>query len=207
VNVVKRSENDKGRGPDLPPGEAGEDAPRPVPSGGDTEERASRLATARLYRERGEVELAVVELEAARREAPDDVAVMVELGTALAAAGRPADGEKELRRAARIDPARVEAHFNLGVLLFKRGLYRPAAASLRRALDLDDNHGDAYFYLGETLNQLGEVDPALAMLERAVEFQPGNARAYFTMGILYDRKFLRQEATTMYRKARELGAA
>ncbi len=45
------------------------------------------------------------------------------------------------------------------------------------------------------------------MLERAVQYQPRNAKAYYTMGILYDRKHLRQEATTMYRKAREVGAA
>ncbi|NIP79010.1 MAG: hypothetical protein GWM90_07335, partial [Gemmatimonadetes bacterium] len=44
-------------------------------------------------------------------------------------------------------------------------------------------------------------------LERAVQYQPGNAKAYYTMGILYDRKHLRQEAATMYRKAREVGAA
>ena len=85
--------------------------------------------------------------------------------------------------------------------------YRQAEAELKHALELDDQNGDAYFYRGEALNQLSRVDDALEMLERAVQFQPGNARAYYTMGILYDRKHLRQEATTMYRKAREVGAA
>jgi tetratricopeptide (TPR) repeat protein len=68
------------------------------------------------------------------------------------------------------------------------------------------NDGDAYFYLGEALNQLGEVDAALAMLERCVHYQPDNAGPT-SPWVLYDRKYLRDEATTMYRKARELGAA
>jgi Flp pilus assembly protein TadD len=91
------------------------------------------------------------------------------------------------------------------VQLFKRGLYRPAATELRRSMELDEGNGDVHFYLGETLNQLGEVDEALVVLERAVQYQPDNARAYFTMGLLYDRKHLKDEATAMYRKARDLG--
>jgi tetratricopeptide (TPR) repeat protein len=173
----------------------------------DEDSTASRLDVARLYQERGDLALAIMELEAARREAPDDVDVLIELGAALAVAGRAGEAEKALRRALRLDPGRAEGHHHLGLLLFRRGLYRPAATEFRRALDLDDGRGETYFYLGEALNQLGEVDAALAMLERAVQHQPGNARAYFTMGLLYDRKHLRHEATTMYRKARELGAA
>jgi tetratricopeptide (TPR) repeat protein len=165
------------------------------------------LGRARLFRERGQLVEAVEELEALRSESPDDVEVLWELGATLTAAGRPVEGERVLRRALRLDPDRFDIHHHLGVLLFKRGLYRPAVAALRRAIELDDGNGEAFFYLGEGLNQLGEVDAALAALERAVQFQPANARAYFTMGLLYDRKHLRQEATTMYRKARELGAA
>lgn len=167
----------------------------------------SRVEVARGLREQDQMARAIEELEAAREEDPDDVAVLIELGAALAAAGRPVEGERELRRALRLDPSRAEAQHQLGVLLFKRGVYQPAVAALRRSLELDERNGEAYFYLGEGLNQLGDVDAALEALERAVQFQPTNARAYFTMGILYDRKHLRQEATTMYRKARELGAA
>ncbi|HUE77522.1 MAG TPA: tetratricopeptide repeat protein, partial [Longimicrobiales bacterium] len=65
----------------------------------------------------------------------------------------------------------------------------------------------AYFYRGEALNRLGRVEEAIQMLERSVQHDPSNAKAYHTMGILYDRKHLRQEATTMYRKAREVGGA
>jgi protein O-GlcNAc transferase len=189
--------------PDLADDAAAEIAP----TSPEDDHAQTALEQAREHRDRGEFLQAIELLEAERREAPDDVALLVELGAALAGAGRATDAERELRRALRLAPDRPEVHHHLGVLLFKRGLYRPAVTTLRRAVELDDANGEAYFYLGEGLNQVGEVDEALAALERAVQFQPGNARAYFTMGILYDRKHLRQEATTMYRKARELGAA
>ncbi len=179
----------------------------PDPAAGGGMQPTGRREMARIHRERGDVLLAVDELQAARRESPDDVDVLIDLGATLTAVGRPADAEKELRRAQRLDPQRADAHHNLGLALVKRGLYRQAAGEFRRAIEIDEGNGDSYFYLGESLNQAGDVDQALRALERAVQFQPDNARAYFTMGILYDRKHLRQEATTMYRKARELGAA
>ena len=173
----------------------------------DPSDAAARLDLARLYRDRGDLGLALEQLESARSDDPDQVDVLLQLGITLGALGRQTDAEKELRRAQRLAPERADVSAHLGVVLFKRGLYRQAEAELKHALELDDQNGDAYFYRGEALNQLSRVDDALEMLERAVQFQPGNARAYYTMGILYDRKHLRQEATTMYRKAREVGAA
>ncbi len=166
----------------------------------------TRLELGRLYREHGDVLLALEQLEAARDGAPEDVDVLVALGGALGDAGRFTAAEKEFRRAHRLAPDRSDVHRELGILLFKRGLYRQAEVELKRAIELDDD-GDSYFYRGEALNQLGRLDEALAMMERAVQYQPRNPRAYYLMGILYDRKHLRQEATTMYRKAREVGAA
>ena len=174
---------------------------------GNPDDPVARLDLADLYRERGDLLLALEQLESARNTAPENVDVLVRLGTVLGLLGRSTEAEKELRRAQRLDAQRPDVHNQLGLVLFKRGLYRQAEVELQRAIELDDRNADAYFYRGEALNQLGRVDDALEMLERAVQFQPSNAKAYYTMGILYDRKHLRQEATTMYRKAREIGAA
>ena len=167
----------------------------------------ARLELARLFMERGDWELALEQIDAALEREPENVDLVVDRGIALTGAARLVDAERDLRTAQRLDPERGRVYTQLGKVLFKRGLYRQAEAELRRAIELDERDGDAYFYLGESLNQLGRFDDALTMLERAVQYQPKNAKAYYTMGILYDRKHLRQEATTMYRKAREVGAA
>jgi Flp pilus assembly protein TadD len=69
----------------------------------------------------------------------------------------------------------------------------------------DPDHAAAHLYRGEALNRLGRVDEALEVLERARVLSPDHARIYYLLGILYDRKYLREEASAMYRRARELG--
>jgi Flp pilus assembly protein TadD len=44
----------------------------------------------------------------------------------------------------------------------------------------------------------------MEVLERATVLQPTNAKAFYTLGILYDRKHLPEEASVMFRRAREL---
>jgi Tfp pilus assembly protein PilF len=44
------------------------------------------------------------------------------------------------------------------------------------------------------------------MLERAVQLHPGSSRAYYIMGVLFDKKAMPEQATVMYRKAREAAA-
>ena len=92
----------------------------------------------------------------------------------------------------------------LGILFFRRGLYDQAEAELRCVCERDPEHGPAHFYRGEALNRLGRPDQALQILERAARLQPHNYKVFYTMGILFDRKNLREEATAMYRKAKDI---
>ncbi|MGH7483289.1 MAG: tetratricopeptide repeat protein [Longimicrobiales bacterium] len=166
-----------------------------------------RLRVARLYQRTSEHMLALEQLEAGRDAEPENVDVLGELGAVLAGLGRFEAAERELRRALRLDPNRADVYSHLGIMLFRRGLYAQAEVELRRATELDSNAAAAHFYCGETLNQLGRVDDALGMLERAVALDPSNAKAFYTMGILYDKKNLRHQAETMYRKSREASVA
>lgn len=168
---------------------------------------AARRRLARAYEARGEMLLAVEQLEAARHATPDDVPLIVELAQALTAIRRFDPAERELRRALRLQPENADAHLAMGVISFRRGLYAQAEAELKRALDLDSESAQAYFYRGEALNQLSRVDEALDMLVRSLQLQPSNARAYYVMGILYDKKSQPQEAAAMFRRAREVGGA
>ena len=156
-----------------------------------------------LYEERGQGLLALEQYEAARALAPDNVAILLNVGGALVSLSRFEQAERELRRAQKLDPSRADVHTQLGTMFFKRGLYANAEIELKRAVELDPESGNGYFYRGESLNQLGRVDEALESLERAVQLQPNNARAYYVMGLLFDRKGWSEQATAMYRKARE----
>src|SRR5690606_26310464 len=68
--------------------ERAEEAPPRAPTPTPPAAESSRIETARRYRERGELLMAVEELQVARRATPDDADVLIELGATLGAAGR-----------------------------------------------------------------------------------------------------------------------
>jgi len=157
-----------------------------------------------LYDELGRLELALEQFEAAELIEPENVELLNNYGSVLGAMGRYDDAEELLRRAQRLDPEDVSVRASIGILHFRRGVYVTAEEDLSWVCEQDDAHGPAFYYRGEALNRLGRFDEAMQALERATVLQPQNARAFYTLGHLYDRKHMGEEATLMYRRAREL---
>lgn len=157
-----------------------------------------------LYDELGRLELALEQFEAAELIEPENVELLNNHGSVLGAMGRYDDAEELLRRAQRLDPEDVSVRASIGILYFRRGVYTMAEEELSWVCEQNDAHGPAFYYRGEALNRLGRFDEALQALERATVLQPQNARAFYTLGHLYDRKHMGEEATLMYRRAREL---
>jgi len=151
-------------------------------------------------------EAAVEHFRAALEREPDNPEVLSNIGAALGGLGRFGEAERFLRKAVRLEPNRVDVRANLGILHFRRGLYAQAEAELSWVCNEDPKHGPAHVYRGEALNRLGRADEALDVLERASHLQPRNPRVFQLMGILYDRKYLSEEASIMYRRARELSS-
>lgn len=157
-----------------------------------------------LHDELGQHELALEQFEAAEKLGPDNVEVLVNLGSTLGVVARYEEAEAALRKAVRLEPESVSVRAALGILHFRRGVYAIAESELRWVCEQDHDHADAFYYRGEALNRLGRFDEALEALERAIALEPGNSRAFYTLGHLYDRKHLPEEAALMYRRAREL---
>ena len=157
-----------------------------------------------LYDDLGRHELAIERFLAASEADPDNAHVRASLGAAYGAVGRFEDADLELKRALRLEPESVEVRAKEGLLAFRKGLYADAEAGLRGVCRHDPDHGPAHFYRGEALNRLGRVDEALQVMERVIEIQPHNWRAYHTLGMLFDKKYERERAAEMYRRAREL---
>jgi Tfp pilus assembly protein PilF len=163
----------------------------------------ARIGLGALFEALGQHGLALEQFEAAVKLEPENVEVLNNLGSVLGALGRYEEGEGFLRRAARLAPDSADVRANLGILFFRKGLYAQAEGELRWACEQDQRHGNAFFYRGEALNRLGRFDDAMRALEQAIRLQPTNGKAFYTLGILYDRKHLPEEASIMYRKARE----
>jgi tetratricopeptide (TPR) repeat protein len=147
-----------------------------------------------------------LQLLEADAEESDDPSISLELGQTYLGLGRYSEAERWIRRAQRLDPERVEIRTKLGILAFRRGLYVQAEADLLWACEHDSQDSIAFLYRGEALNQLGKIDEAIEAVEASLRLNPEHSRSHYLMGILLDRKNRHQEASLMYRRARELAS-
>ena len=152
----------------------------------------------------GRHEMAIDEFLAATALDPDNIEALAHLAAAYGALGRFREADVAINRALGLDPVNIDARVGAAILTFRRGLYPEAEVQLKGICERNPAHGPAHFYRGEALNRLGRVDEALETMERTIQLQPRNWRAYHTLGMLFDRKKDREQASEMYRQAREL---
>lgn len=134
---------------------------------------------------------------------PDEPTPQMNLGLALAGAGRTAEAEAAYRRAlalARNDVTRQRTSIDLGLIVVERGAL-DEAAMLFSAANAIGGHAIAYRGLamvarqraqaalraGDTATADAELNEALADLKRALAINPRYPQAYLTLaGVLYD---------------------
>ncbi len=152
---------------------------------------------------------------------PDDPLPFMNLGLALADAGRPADAEAAYRRALTLAPrelTRQRTNINLGLVLIERGEL-DEAERLFTAANTIGGHAIAYRGLGviarkraqaalragDDATATAELRRAHAAVTQALAINPRYAQAHFTLGgVLYDGGQYRA-ARAAYQQAATLG--
>lgn len=102
------------------------------------------------------------------------------------------------------DPA-TAALVALAADLARRGLWARAVPPLREAVARDAGCAEGWTRLGDVLNHLDDLDGARDAFERAVALDGRCARALHGCGVVLDRLGRPDEATRMYRRARDAG--
>ena len=101
----------------------------------------NNLGTA--FYEKGEIENAITEYEAAVALRPDYEEAHFNLGTALIQKNNPDDAIAEFQAALRLDPNHAQAHINLATALVQMGDPASAIAHLQTALKIDPTNIEA----------------------------------------------------------------
>jgi len=119
------------------------------------------------------------------------------------------EAEEPLRTLRLVEPHAPEVRLAAGMLWFRKGLYAEAERELR-AISFRDEVEDRVrregeFYLAESLNRMSRLDEAVELLHTSVKRFP-QSRAFQLLGRLYDRRGSPEEASIMYRIAREMGS-
>jgi len=155
---------------------------------------------------RSEAECALAAIDAALVDQPGSIALLLHRASQLGAMGRYAAARADLEQALVLEPANLTVRSALGIVLLRKGLWADAVPHLRRVVEVESWSPTAWFYLGEALNHVDDLDGALAAYVRAAEIDPHHAKALHGQGVVLDRLRRPEDATTMYRRSREVAA-
>ncbi len=160
-----------------------------------------------LLRNRGEFQLARVQLEEALRVRPDLYKVHYNLGNVLWDMRLPADAMRAYERALEVKPDYPDAHNHLGRVLLSQGRRTEALRHLQESLRLDPEYHDARNNLGMAMRDLSRLDEAVAEFERVIRAEPMMAAAHLNLALTLSILGRTAEATERYQMARRLNPA
>ncbi len=123
------------------------------------------------------------------------------LGSALAKAGRYEDALRHYRHCLRLNPSEGRAYHNIGNALAAMGKLEEALSAYGEALRLDVKNVDARVNRGNVLSMLGRKDEAEAQFRIALKQDPQHAKGLFNLGLLYEERGDRNAAIKSYRAA------
>jgi tetratricopeptide (TPR) repeat protein len=164
----------------------------------------AHLALAEALAERGDVEEAGQQYEAALAGAPAEPDVQFGAGVFLLKRGELAGATEHLAEAARLDPGSAAKQYDLATALLLQGRIEDAAAHSSRALEIDPNYAPAYFTLGLAAARQGQGERAVDQLRRAVALAPGDLNCRCALACNLCRVGRAEEARAEFREASRL---
>lgn len=149
----------------------------------------------------GKLDAAADAYRAILRHRPDEGACWSNLGVALRALGRKAEGLDVLRRGVRACPDFADLRYNLGNALSDTADWEGALERYRAVLDREPRHLKAALSCGTALAKLERYDAALDHYRAALRVHPDNAKLYHALGrLLWDKQHL-EPALAAFRRA------
>jgi tetratricopeptide (TPR) repeat protein len=125
---------------------------------------------------------ALVHLEAASAEYPNNLTVQMELGRVLNALKRPAEAEAAYRRVLEQAPEHDVAHFRIGQIAQRRGDLTQALSHLEAAAAEDPESLRVQLALATTFRKLDRPADVERVYRRVLELDPTNAPAQLAVG-------------------------
>jgi protein O-GlcNAc transferase len=125
------------------------------------------------------------ELAKAYQLDPQNPAIALELGTALASMGQDDQAISVLKHALELDPKSAEAAYELGLALQRANAPQKALPLLQKAAAADPKNAEVLTNLGLALCQAQQAKDAVPILQRAVTLAPDNVTAHQNLAAAY----------------------
>ena len=143
---------------------------------------------AAMLQEKGKLDAALAEYEAAVKLRPEDATGNNALGAALVSAGHPEQAASYLQTALKARPDYFEAHYNLGFALALQNEFPQAAEQFQSALRLQPQDAAVEANLGAALAEMGNIAEAKAHFEHALQLDPNQPIAKENLQALQEQR-------------------
>jgi tetratricopeptide (TPR) repeat protein len=138
---------------------------------------AAHLQLAFNARRRGQLDLAIAEMERAGRMFPDWAEMLIPLGGFYMDKGDTAKAVALFERLTVNAPGNAEVHYSYGLALAFQGRIDPAVKEFDKAIRIDPNYSMAYYAPYYALWEHGQRERALGYLQRWLDQHPDDVQA------------------------------
>ena len=170
---------------------------------GGTAEESAALGAACLND--GDFDAAIHHFQTANKQRSEqDIGGRLDLGSALEAAGRPAEALRQYQKAARIQSRAPEPHLGVSQIYKQHGKFKKSIAELERAIELDPGNPYYRFKLAELHRQLRSFGEAILAATAAAAAAPADSFYHYWVADLLIELGRFEEALQPMRLALEL---
>jgi tetratricopeptide (TPR) repeat protein len=156
---------------------------------------------------RGESNAAVITMQRAIAQRPNDALYFNTLGSALINANRYDEAISTLQRACALDPTLAVAWFNLGLVLMHSMRVSESATALRRAVTLSPHQTSARVMLGDMLRAEGRIADAIAEYRTVLTRASNAGMAWWGLADIKTVKLSDDDVTAMRHAMRSKNAS
>jgi tetratricopeptide (TPR) repeat protein len=156
-----------------------------------------------LFEETGQTEKALDMYNSALQKAPNDIDLLLRVGSTMVMAGQVKEAEPILRKVVTQRPTAEGYHFLGRALLLKGSNLTEAMRYLERGVEGDPNRAEYWLYVGWAANETGNPSRAEETLKKALELDQNNGDAYWQRAVLRQKQSACLDALDDVKKALE----
>ena len=149
-------------------------------------------------------DLALRQLEEAKRLNPSEATIYNNLALAQAALGDLNGAIANSKEALALDPTAIEAHNNLGAFLYQQGAYTAAKGEFALVLRRDPESISAHFNLGRTLAAMNDHAAAIREFEALLAANPEDVEARYQVSFSYAAIHEKEKAMDQFNHAAQM---
>lgn len=149
----------------------------------------------------GQLQQAIDELSRAAQLDPQNALAELELGKALAAAGRDEDAVQHFEQALKLSPSFIDADNELAMALQRTGAVQDAIPLFEKVVAAQPQNTAALSNLALALVQTGKAKDAVAYIQRVLGIAPNDPGAHQILGVAYLQQSNVDDALREFRAA------